>query len=135
MWHNDGSSVSTLEKKTPKIYHVLKDINYGILRIYVEFWEKIRKTILVGCQKNLVHQMIPYIARLRHLENHTETVDLYLMHWHLNRLNVDWMSLVSLSLIPWMRLIRRIVTCDEKWVYYCNPDAAKRSPSTCQNHR
>ena len=22
------------------------------------------------------------------------------------------------------RFIRRIVTCDEKWVYYCNPDTS-----------
>ena len=31
--------------------------------------------ILVGCQKILVHQKIPYNARLRHLQNHTEAVD------------------------------------------------------------
>ena len=80
MWHNDGSNVSTLEKKTLKIYHVLEDINYGILRIYAEFWKKIGKKVLVGCQKNLVHQKILYIARLRHLENHTEAVDLCLMN-------------------------------------------------------
>ena len=24
------------------------------------------------------------------------------------------------------RFIRRIVTCDEKWVYYCNPDTSKQ---------
>ena len=34
VWHNNGSSVSILEKKTLKIYHVLEDINYRILRIY-----------------------------------------------------------------------------------------------------
>ena len=64
LWHNDSSSVSTLEKKTLKIYHVLEDLNYGILKIYTEVWKKIRKKVLVGCQKNLVHLKIPYIARL-----------------------------------------------------------------------
>ena len=29
VWHNDGSNVSTLEKKTVKIYHVLEDIIMG----------------------------------------------------------------------------------------------------------
>ena len=36
--------------------------------------------VLVGRQKNLVHLKTPYITRLRHLENHTETVDLYPMN-------------------------------------------------------
>ena len=80
MWHNDGPNVSTLEKDTLKIYHVLEDLNYGIVRTYAEFWKKIRRKILVGCQKNFVHQKTPYIGRLKHLENHTEAVDLYLMN-------------------------------------------------------
>ena len=42
--------------------------------------EEIRKKVLVDCQKNLVHQMIPYIARLRHIENHTEAENLYLIN-------------------------------------------------------
>ena len=37
------SNISTMEKKTLKFYHVLEDLNYGILRIYAEFWKKIRK--------------------------------------------------------------------------------------------
>ena len=41
--HNDSSNVSTLEKKILKIYHVLEDLNYGILIIYRTFWKKIRK--------------------------------------------------------------------------------------------
>ena len=53
---------------------------YGTKRIYTEFWKEIRKNVLVGCQKNLVYQKIQYIARLRHLENHTEAVDLNLMN-------------------------------------------------------
>ena len=57
VWHNDGSNVSTVEKKTLNIYYVLEDLNnYGILRIiYAEFWKKIRKNELIGFQKNLVH--------------------------------------------------------------------------------
>ena len=43
LWHNDDANVSTLEKKTLKIYHVLKDLKYGILRIFEEFWKKNRK--------------------------------------------------------------------------------------------
>ena len=54
--------------------------NYGILKMYAEVWKKIHKKVLIGCQKNLLHQRIPYIARLRHLENDTEAVDLYLMN-------------------------------------------------------
>ena len=71
VWHSDGSNVSTLEKKTLKIYHVLEDLNYGIglFRKYVEFWKKIRKKVFVGCQMNLVHQKIPSITRLRHFED------------------------------------------------------------------
>ena len=49
-----------------------------------------------------MHQNIPYIARLRPLENHTEAVDLYFMNLYLNRLNVEWISFVSLSVFPWM---------------------------------
>ena len=82
--HNYGSNISTLEKKTLKIYLIQEDLNYGISRTYAEFWKKIRKKVLVGCQKNLVHQKVPYITRLRHLENHIEAVDLYLMNWHLS---------------------------------------------------
>ena len=93
LWHNGGSNVSTVEKKTLNIYHVLEYINYGILRIYTEFWKKIKK-VLVACQK------IPKISRLRHLENHTEALDLYLMNRHLNMLIVEWISVVSLSVIP-----------------------------------
>ena len=40
------------KSKTLKIYHVLENLNYGILRIYEEFWEKVHERELVGC-KNL----------------------------------------------------------------------------------
>ena len=121
VWRNDGSNVSTLEKKILKIYHVLENLDYGLLRIYTDFWRKIHKNVLVGCQKNSVHQKKPYITRLRHLENHTEAVELYTMNWHLNRLTVEWVSVVSLSVIPWM------IDCHVwwKWVNYRNPNASK----------
>ena len=102
VWYNDSSNVLILVKKTLKIHHVLEDLNYGILRIYWEFWKKICKKVVEGCQKNLVHQKVPYITRLQHLENHTEVVGQYPMNWHLNRLNVEWISVVSLSVIPRM---------------------------------
>ena len=37
VWNIDDSNVATLEKKTLKIYHIMEDLNYGILRIYAEF--------------------------------------------------------------------------------------------------
>ena len=86
--HNDGSNVSILEKKTLNIYHILEDINCGIFTIYAKFRKKILIKVHVGSEKNLVHQKIPYINRLKQLENHTEDVGLYLMNRHLNRINV-----------------------------------------------
>ena len=43
VWNNDASNVSTLEKETLNIYHILEELYYGTLRIYVEVWKKIRK--------------------------------------------------------------------------------------------
>ena len=80
VWNNDGFNISTMVKNILKVYHILEDLNYEILRIYAMFWKKIHKNVLLGCQKNLVHQKIPCIARLRPLENHTEAVDLYHMN-------------------------------------------------------
>ena len=68
---------------------------------YTEFWKKIRKEILLGCNRNLVHQKILYIVRFRHLKNHTEAVNLYFMNWHLKRFKMCG-YVVSLSVIPWM---------------------------------
>ena len=51
VWHNDGSNVSTLEKKTLKIYHLLEDLNYEILRIYADVWKKFRKKVLIGVRR------------------------------------------------------------------------------------
>ena len=41
--HNDGSDISTLEKKNTNGYHILEDLNFGVLRIYAEFWKKSHK--------------------------------------------------------------------------------------------
>ena len=51
---------------------------------------------------------------------------MYLMNWHLNKLNVEWICHQFIGNPMKDRFIRRIVTCDEKWVYYCNPDASKQ---------
>ena len=75
VWHNDDSNVLTLEKKTLKTCHVLEDLNYEILSIGRRVLEENPQKSLVGYRKNLVHQKISYIARLRYLENHTEAVD------------------------------------------------------------
>ena len=77
--------------------------------------------MLVGCQKNLVHQKIPYIAILRHLENHPEAVSHELTpqrRVHICRQLIS--NLVNDT------FIKRIVTCDENWVYYRDPDATKQ---------
>ena len=81
VWHNDGSKDSALEKKTLNIYHVLEDLNYGILRIYAEFWKKIRKKSYLRLWDELSASTvtIDYVARLKRLENHTEAVNLYIM--------------------------------------------------------
>ena len=79
MWHSDGSNVSTLEKKTLKIYHVPEYL-WDIENIRRILEENLQKKVLVGCQKDLMHQKIPCIARLTHLENYTEAVDLYLLN-------------------------------------------------------
>ena len=72
-----------------------------------------------------MHQKIPYIARLRHLEYHTEAVDLYIMMVPLQaQCRVDiYRQLIGNPVDN--RFIRRTVTCGEKWVYYPNPDSSK----------
>ena len=40
---NDSSSVSTLEKNTLNIYHVLEELNEGILRLCEDFERKFAK--------------------------------------------------------------------------------------------
>ena len=79
MWHNDVSNVSTLEKKTLKIYHVLKDLNYEILRIYAMFWKKIRKKGAHGLSKEFCASKYTIHRQIKTLENHTEAVDLCLI--------------------------------------------------------
>ena len=79
IWNNVGSNVSTLEKNTKDLARSERPKLWDIKNIH-RVLEENPKKILVGCQKNLVHQNIPYITRLRHLQNYTEAVDLYLMN-------------------------------------------------------
>ena len=99
--------------------------------------KEIPQKVLKGCQKNLVHLKILYITRLRHLENHTEAVDLYLMNWHLNSLNIEWISVVSLSVIPLMidlwgefSLGWKMGLLLQTW----HLETVARSPLNCQSH-
>ena len=46
--------VSTLEKKTLKIYHIVEDLNYRILRISAEFRKRIRRNVLVKYSWKLI---------------------------------------------------------------------------------
>ena len=79
VWHNVGSNVSTLEKKKKDLL-LSKRPNLWNIENIRRVLEENQQKVLEGCQKNFVHQKIPYIARLRHLGNHTEAVDLYLMN-------------------------------------------------------
>ena len=53
VWHKDGSNLSVLEKKTLKIYNILENLNYGILRIYAELWKKVRKKVSYAARRTL----------------------------------------------------------------------------------
>ena len=80
-----------------------------------------------------MHQKIPYIARLRHLETHTDTVDS--VPHELTPQQTQHRVDICHQLIgnPMDgRFTRRIVTCDEKWVYYRNPDTSKQCLSPRQ---
>ena len=81
--------LSTLMKKTLKIYHVLEDLNYGILRIYAEFWKKIRKKSARRLSEELSASKDTIHRQIKTLENHTEAVDLFLMNLPFNRLNEE----------------------------------------------
>ena len=67
-----------------------------------------------------MHQKIPYITRL---ENHKEAVPHELTPQQAPRRVDVCRQLIGNPVDD--RFIRRIVTCDEKWVYYRNPDASK----------
>ena len=82
--------------------------------------------VLVGCQKNVVHQNIPYIATFRNCRS----VPHVLTPQQAQRRVDICHQLIGNPMDG--RFIRRIVTCDEKWVYYHNPDALKQRLSPCQ---
>ena len=102
MWHNDGSNVSTLVKKTLKIDHALEDLNYEILRIDAKFERNSTKSTQrlseeLGASKDTVHHQIMKLVK-------------------------SYRSCGSLPRELTQQQAQRIV--DEKWVYYRNPDAS-----------
>ena len=70
--------------------------------------ENVRRVLEENPQKSarklseeLGDQKQPYIARLTPGESHRRCRSNFI-NWHLNRLNVEWISVFSLSVIPWM---------------------------------
>ena len=140
VWHDDGYNVSTLEKKTIKIYHVLEDLNYGI-------WEYTRSFGRKSAKKKSTRRLIKELGASK------DKIYLFiLMQWHLTvtkdnihrqieTLRKSYKSCRSgpHELTPQQakrrvdnchqlignpvddRFIRRIVTYAEKWAYYRNP--------------
>ena len=80
---------------------------------------------LVGCQTNLVHQKIhPQIKTLGKSYRSCKSVPHELTREQV-QLRVDiCRQLISNPMDD--RFIRRIVTCDENWVYYHNPGVSKQ---------
>ena len=67
---------NTGEENTKDLPHCRRPKLWDIEKIIRIKKKKSGKKSTRSCQKNLVHQNIPYIARLGHLKNHTEAVDL-----------------------------------------------------------
>ena len=90
------------------------------------FGRKSAKKAIVGCQKNLVHRKTPYIVRLIHLGiiQQLRSVPHQLTPQQAQRIVDICRQFIGNPMDD--RFIRRIVTCDEKWVYYCNTDASKQ---------
>ena len=130
--HNDDSNVSTLEKKIPKIYHVLEELNYGILRIYAEFWKKIHKKYnpglseQLGASKDTIHCHIKILGKSY---NSSTSV----LHELIPKQTQRRMDICRCLICNTMddRFIRRIVTCDGKWIHYRNPGASKQWLGPC----
>ena len=70
VWHNNGSNVSTLEKKKQDLSRSGRPELWDIENIRSGFQENPKK-ILVRGQENLMDQNMSYIARLVYFENHT----------------------------------------------------------------
>ena len=113
-------------RKTLKIYHVLEDLNYGILRMYAEFWKKIYKKSIhrlseeLGASKDTIHcQIKTYGKSYRSCRSVPHELT---PQQDQRRLNISHLIGNTMDDI----FFRRIVTCDEKWVYYRNPDTSKQ---------
>ena len=127
VWHNDVSDVTTLEKKTLKIFHVLEDLNYGILRIQPtrDLEENPQKKVLVACQKNLMHKKMSYIIpKLAKSYRSCMSVLYELTPQHAQRRVGICRQLIDNPMDD--RFIRRTVTCGEESVYYHNSDTSKQ---------
>ena len=114
-WYNDGSNISTLEKETLKIYHVLEDINYGMLRIYAKKSTH-RLSEELGASKDTINGQIRILGKsyrsCRSVPPQAQRgVDICL-------------QLIGNPMDD--RFIRRIFTYVEKWIYYRNPEASKQ---------
>ena len=83
------------------------------------------RKVLVGCQKNLVRQKITY-RQVKTLGKSCSSCRSVLHELTLNRLIVEWISSTFIVNPMDDRFVSRIVTCDEKWIYYRNPDASNQ---------
>ena len=107
-----------MEKKTQKSYDVQEDVNYGILRIYAEFWKKTRKKIFVDWQNNLLHRKTLGKSYRSYRSVPHELTPQQAQH----RVNI-FRQLIGNAMDDRFIII---VTCDDKWVYYLNPDASNQ---------
>ena len=102
--HSDGSNVSTVEKKTLKIYQK------STCRLSEE----------LGASKDTIHCQINI---LRKSYRSSKPVTHELAHQQVQR-KVDFCRQPIGNPMD-DRFFKRIVTCDEKWIYYRKPDALK----------
>ena len=88
--------LSITETKTLKINNISE-------YIVMEYWENmqsfLRKSTKIIQNKNFMLQNIPFIMISRYLRNHTKSVNLYDVKWHLSIVNIEKISIVSLLII------------------------------------
>ena len=115
-WHNDGSKVSTLEKKTLKIFHVPEDLDYGILRAYMQNVGRKsakgtrRLSEEFGTSRDVIHHRIKTLGKsYRSCRSVPHKLTSQLAQ---HRVDIFCHQLIDNPMDD--RFIRRIVTCDEK---------------------
>ena len=113
-----------MEKKTLNI-SVLEDLNYGILRIYAEFWKKISKSTrrLSEERDASIHIIHCHIKTLGKSCRRYKSIPHELTPQKAQRRVDICRQLIGNPLYD--RFMRGIVTCDEKWVHYRIPDVLK----------